>query len=104
MSKSDYDWDVVRYKDKDFLSIIDLNRGRMSVTNNIENVVIEIEKELKQSNKVLPKFIIYRDSDNFWDGWDNNEESFIALFARSSISAMEQLIEINEKKIDVDRS
>ena len=104
MSKSDYDWDIVKHEGQEVLSIIDLNRGRMTVTNNIENVIAEIKQELAQQGYILPSLIIYKDSDNCWDGWDFVEQDFIFLFEKSSQSAIEKLIRKNEKKIDVSRS
>lgn len=72
-SRSDYDY---FFKDeKKTLCIVDLNLGRMSVTNNAENVINEIKKEV--GDKIYEMKIIYQDSENAWDTiipiWENNE-------------------------------
>lgn len=71
--KSDYTYTI----EDDILAIVDLNLGRMSVTNNIENVIAEIAEE----RRFLPEevLVIYRDSEELWDGWDTKTESFILL-------------------------
>lgn len=60
--KSDYEW---RFKDN-ILFIEDLNLGRMSVTNNMENVLSEIRDKIGE--KIIGAKIIYKDSEGFWDG------------------------------------
>lgn len=77
------------------LYIVDEDRGGMSVTNDIENVVasiIEGEKELP--DKCL---IIYRDSEGVWDGWDNDRERFVALQCRSRKEAALLYIKLNQQ-------
>ena len=104
MSRSDYIWDITKHDGHDVLSITDLNRGRMSVTNNMEHVISEIERELELSKTVLPDLIVYRDSCEIWDAWDNKKEDFILLDAKTNLNAKELLIKHNEKKINADRS
>lgn len=60
--KSDYEW---RFKDG-ILSIEDLNLGKMSVTNNMENVLTEIRSKI--GDKILDAKIVYCDSEGEWDG------------------------------------
>lgn len=103
MSRSDYNWEVIKYGEQDVLCIIDEDRGRMSVTNDIENVTAEIEKELTLQGKSLPTLIVYRDSEHLWDAWSTKKQDFILLSADSQDTAVERLKRINEKKIDVDR-
>jgi hypothetical protein len=62
LPKSDYKW---KFKDN-ILFIQDLNLGRMSVTNNIENVLSEIKDEMGE--KITEAKIIYKDSQGVWDG------------------------------------
>lgn len=103
MSKSNYTWEIIKYKEQDVLAIIDENKGRMSVTNDIENVMAEIEKELTLQGKSLPTLIVYRDSEHLWDAWNTKNQNFILLSAKTQNTAVERLKRINEKKIDVDR-
>ena len=48
-----------------YLSIIDLNLGRMSVTNDAENVLTKIRQEVGDDIEFLS--IFYRDSEEQWD-------------------------------------
>ena len=61
------------------ISIVDLNLGNRSVTNDIENVLHKIEHYHEGS--IASFKIMYRDSDGFWDGvaWDGQHASFFAL-------------------------
>jgi hypothetical protein len=60
-SKSDY-----RFKFIDNVLVIeDLNLGRMSVTNNAEDVISEIITTTEK--KLTEHFIIYKDSEGIWD-------------------------------------
>jgi hypothetical protein len=64
MFKSNYDYKV---KEKlKIISIVDLGGVFMSVTNNAEGVIEEIEK--KEGIDAREYNIIYRDSDGIWDG------------------------------------
>lgn len=70
--KAKYDYHLVRYKNQDVLLIIDHNIGSMSLTNDIENVVEEIEdKEHIDAKNYL---IVYRDSAGVWDGWEKSKD------------------------------
>ena len=66
--KSDYTYEV----GNEFVKIIDLNLGNVSVTNNAENVLTEIQSE----EDIKGKTIIYRDSENEWceliPAWEDN--------------------------------
>ena len=73
MSKSDYHFDV-RHNVVDgveirTIEIIDLNLGRMSVTNDIENVVREISGQIRDLTDEDPLDFawMYRDSGKDWD-------------------------------------
>jgi hypothetical protein len=59
--KSDYTFGVI----DDVFYIEDLNLGRMSVTNNAENVISEIRKSFQ--GKLTQYYIIYKDSEGIWD-------------------------------------
>jgi len=60
--KSNYEW---RFKDG-VLAIEDLNLGKMSVTNNMENVLTEIRSKI--GDEIVGAKIVYRDSEGEWDG------------------------------------
>jgi hypothetical protein len=60
-SKSDYRFKFI----DDVLVIEDLNLGRMSVTNNAEDVISEIRTSTDR--RLTEHFIIYKDSDGVWD-------------------------------------
>jgi hypothetical protein len=61
------------------ISIVDLNLGNRSVTNDIENVLRKIEHYHQGS--ITGSKIMYRDSEGIWDGvaWDGEHASFFAL-------------------------
>lgn len=56
--KADYTYTI----QGDTVKIIDLNRGNISVTNDAENVLTEIQS----TENILDKRIIYRDSMDEW--------------------------------------
>lgn len=87
MTKSDYDYTI--HTEEKTLSIVDLDRGNMSVTNDIENVVTEIA-EFEQIDPAEYK-IVYRDSQGCWDGWNHKKKSFIHLFSGSDTQALKEL-------------
>ncbi len=84
--KSDFEHEV------DFarkiISIEDLDMGKMSVTNNIENIVDYISK----ADNIDPTqyMIVYRDSEGRWDGWDHGKHQFIHLGASTCDEAVEK--------------
>lgn len=75
--------------------IEDLNLGRMSVTNNIENVVEEIcIKEMISPAEVN---IIYKDSDGHWDGFIFSTNEFVPLQEDAWLQAAVKLINLDYK-------
>ena len=75
MRKADYMYAIDRKKA--LIEIIDMNLGNVSVTNGIEDVTAQIGK---YENVYINDFaIVYRDSDDRWDGWDPVTESFYPL-------------------------
>ncbi|WP_445453130.1 hypothetical protein [Flavobacterium sp. 25HG05S-40] len=84
MSKSDYIYKIHQV-DK-VIEIEDLNLGKMSVTNNIENVVDEIAKK-EEINRDDFK-VIYRDSVGNWDGYNTKTKEFISLDTDMRIVAL----------------
>lgn len=84
MTKANYTFEIEKFLSYNFISIVDLDQGGMSVTNDIENVVNEIcqEAEINKGDYL----IIYQDSEGIWDGWDG---SFIPLSGISFREAAE---------------
>ena len=62
LSKANYDYDMV----DGILWIEDLNKGGMSVTNDMGNVLKEIASE-NEPHKLIDFGIIYKDSLGYWD-------------------------------------
>lgn len=95
--RADYVHDIEHYKDKDFIIIEDLDRGNMSVTNDIEAVVAQIEKD--EGINADYYHIIYLDSDRTWTGW-SRKGSFIFLTKENAWeAAADRSIHINSLKL-----
>jgi hypothetical protein len=92
MTKCDYVHTIRKVDGVDVLLIEDMDLGRMSVTNDIENVL----SELKDLYRGLPKIIIYRDSEGIWDGVNNNGEwvNFYMLNTQDTEVAIEKAIKL----------
>lgn len=72
-NKSDYRYEILG----NVIAIVDLNLGRKSVTNNIENVLDEISTK---EHLIVPNYIIiYKDSEGRWDGYNFFTKSFYSL-------------------------
>lgn len=89
MSKSDYNYAIE--ENENLIIVEDLNRGRMSVTNNIEEVVCEIQDKHPDC---YFEYVIYFDSEGVWDAWDIKNERFILLNAGDLITAKHRLNKI----------
>lgn len=61
--RASYDWKI----DGNIISIIDLKKGK-SVTNDIDNILSDIQKELGLQNPLSNFKIIYKDTYEVWDG------------------------------------
>ncbi len=74
------------------ISIVDLNLGNRSVTNDIENVLRKIE-HFHQA-PITGFLIMYRDYEGVWDGihWDGEHASFFALRETEEGRAREKLL------------
>lgn len=87
--RADYDYDLAG----DVLWIIDRG-GFKSVTNDIENVLKDIEAVIGPEN-LKRKKIMYRDSMEIWDGVrvsENGVVSFFPLTERDAMKAREKLL------------
>ena len=73
-----------------FICIIDLDNGGKSVTNDIKNIIKEIEDE---NNFFLDSFkIVYRDSEGIWDAviLNSNGIRFLSLNVKTNEEAKEK--------------
>jgi len=75
--ESDYDYRIDQ-SDTPVLVITDLNRGRLSVTNNIEAILRRIAANEEIDLKTIT--IIYKDSESFFDGVHVSEDGAVNLF------------------------
>lgn len=66
--RSDYDYRLDTHNGEPVVVIHDLDKGGMSVTNNIDAVVARIGSELGVNIRTGAAKIIYRDSDGTYDG------------------------------------
>lgn len=89
--KSGYLHEVYSFLGRNIISIIDTGGPmQMSVTNNIENVIEEIE--YKEQIDAKQYMIVYRDSDGTWDGWDEKKHDFISLNCKDVDDAVRKYI------------
>lgn len=91
ISRADYTYRLI---DGEIISIIDLNLGKMSVTNDIENIIRDISVK-KLLNKSEFK-VIYRDSERVWDGFNIKENNFIYLECNTEEEAVEKIKKYEE--------
>lgn len=82
MKRADYNYRIQNNK----VYIIDLNLGNISVTNDAENVLSEINCE----EDIIGKKIIYKDSESTWSEmiptWDDDGKCVDVTFASNSIT------------------
>lgn len=93
--KSNFICKIIAYNGKKVIVIEDLlcdfsdtNSPYMTVTNNIENVL----KEIQVNNKIDLKehIVIYKDSQGIYDGWNTNLDCFYTL--KQALSEGEALL------------
>lgn len=69
--RADYDWSHSQvlgdHRATTVIQIVDLDLGNMSVTNDIENILLEISGQLPEDNALEENAVIYRDSTGAWD-------------------------------------
>lgn len=73
-SRAQFLWRIGEYKVEKYILIWDKNKGAMTVTNDIENVVADIADH----TGVDPKqhTIVYRDTFGVWDSWNAKTKTF----------------------------
>lgn len=89
--RSDFSYEIRQIKGKPFIMIEDLNHGRMSVTNDIENVIEYICN--KENINPVEHYIIYKDSDGIWDGYEFAIKNFVVFRQRHWMDAAKKLLE-----------
>ena len=90
MNSADFNYSMIDAQGRNIVSIIDLDLGNKSVTNDIENVVEKIS--LSENINLDSYMIVYRDSEGKWDGWDSVTKDFIALSADTYDEAVRKYI------------
>lgn len=96
MSNSDYTHFITNFRGRGTIVIQDLNRGRKSVTNDIDNVVDEIcikERIADPQNFI----IVYKDSTSLWDIWNYSTELFIITSEQTWKDAARKYLELEQK-------
>jgi hypothetical protein len=90
-SKADYKYAILNTQGRNVISIIDEHKGNRSVTSSIGQVI----KEIGEAEKINPEqyMIVYRDSENMWDGFDVKKPTFVSLQCESEESAIRKYIE-----------
>jgi hypothetical protein len=93
-NRSDYAYHINSKHGQQALVIEDLNRGGMSVTNNIEAIIAEIADEIGTSIYQMP--IVYRDSEGQYDGINGEKlrsDTFYGIGAKEEKDAVKAAIE-----------
>lgn len=75
--RADFSYAFREVKGESFLMIEDLDRGRCSVTNDIENVVEYIFSKTFMDTPTIKIHIIYRDSMDFWNIYNYASQTII---------------------------
>ncbi len=89
--KSDYTYALKDLQGRNVISITDLDKGGITVTTNIINVI----KEISIAEKINPEqyMIVYRDTEQYWDGYDSKNKVFVSLGKRTEGEAIRKYIE-----------
>lgn len=96
MTKAKYSYSFFEQDGYQGIAIGDRGIDDTSVTNDIEGVVAEIEKvESVDAKKFI---VVYRDSDDIWDGWDAITQKFVILCCSTRKSAVDDYISYKKPK------
>lgn len=90
VSKANFTYKVTEMIARQVIVIEDQDLGSMSVTNDIENVILDIAN-IENINPTQ-YMIVYKDSDGIWDGFDATTGRFVALCSNSSLEAVKKYI------------
>lgn len=88
MVKAEYNYALKKIINTQLILIQDKNQGSMSVTNDIENVISEICKNRKIDCKEA--IVLYKDTEDVWDGFDCKTNQFIPLNGETWQEALEK--------------
>lgn len=81
MTSANYTYSIEHEQGRKVLCIVDQKDGKKTVTNDIENVLQKIAA--RENIDLKDYMIVYRDSYNFWDGWDYASADFVILRSKS---------------------
>lgn len=98
MLRANYSYQIKDIQGRNIISIIDLYNASYptkSVTNDIENVITDIER--KESLDANNYIVVYRDTDGNWDGWDTRAKEFVSGNSTDENEAIRNLI---KKQLD----
>jgi len=90
--KADYVYSLNNIHGRNVIVIIDENKGSMSVTNDIDNVI----REIAIVEKLNPScyMYVYQDSDGNWDGYDFVNSKFLPLRGSNTSAAVKNYIHL----------
>lgn len=94
VTRSDYKYEVI--PDDKIIVIEDLDNKKVSLTNDIENVITEISD--KEGLAVNDFKIVYKDSEGYWDGFNQISGKFIFLRITRRKQAMDFAKKTNIKQ------
>jgi hypothetical protein len=86
---------MIEYNDGLYISIVDLDKGNVSVTNSIEYVIDQIKKE----HDLVGKKVVYSDSDGIYDAIVLNESGSFSHFLGLRQSTLELALDAYKKKL-----
>jgi hypothetical protein len=86
-SSADFTFYTGLFYGRKCIVIIDEDKGNRSVTNDIDNVVSDIEAMRVIDSKEY--LVVYRDSIGQWTGW-SRMEGFVGLQAKDELQAIRQ--------------
>ncbi len=90
MRKSEYSFEFRNFGPFKFLLIRDED-GVLNVTNDIENIIMDIFKRRAEDPKDYK--VIYRDTEGIWDSYDLETDTFMILRAYDEDEAMQKYID-----------
>lgn len=91
-SSADYTYEIQEHSGRNVIVIEDLDLGNKSVTNDIENVLRDVQDFEKIDAKQY--MVVYLDSMGHWDGYDYKSKSFIALTEDSWEHAVSKFVQL----------
>lgn len=80
---------ILRDYTKPIIAIVDGKSGK-TVTNSIEDILRVIGKA--EEIDIKKYLVIYKDTNDIWDGWDTVNEDFIPLNQKTMIDAIREII------------